>query len=244
MEYFRDYPEGRPAHGRTERKNGDRSRPASRSPRPGTDWIPASRELEERRIRQRGGPRPVPEYPYQGAVGPANRALLLVLGLLVADLLDRVGVVALARDLHLLDLVAAPEAIDHVLPLQHAPEHGVLSVQPLRRQVGDEELRAVRVGARVGHRDRAAEVTAISLGNLVLETVAGVAASVAERAAALGHEARQHSVELQAVVELLRHQLDEVGDRVRRLVLEELKLEVALRGGDRHAREIIRLLFL
>ena len=36
-------------------------------------------------------------------------------------------------------------------PEQHAPEHHMFAVEPTSHCRGDEELRAVRVGARVGH---------------------------------------------------------------------------------------------
>ena len=49
------------------------------------------------------------------------------------------------------------EAVDHVHALGHLAEDGVLAVEPRARLGGDdEELRAVRVRARVGHRQRAA----------------------------------------------------------------------------------------
>ena len=65
-----------------------------------------------------------------------------------ADGLDRF-VAAVGR--HALELV------DDVHPALHLTEHGVLAVQPRTRLGGDdEELGAVGVGARVGHRQRAA----------------------------------------------------------------------------------------
>src|SRR5207237_1056078 len=78
--------------------------------------------------------------------------------LLVADFLDRVGVVALARDLGFRNGVPRTEAVQHVLPLDHPSEDGVLAVQPFGGKVGEEELRAVGVGPGVRHGEGPPEV--------------------------------------------------------------------------------------
>src|SRR5690606_12622764 len=83
----------------------------------------------------------------------------------------------------------------------HLAEDGVRVVQPRRRADGDEELRAVRARAGVGHRQQVGPVE-LQLGvELVLELVAGAAGAGAERATALDHEALDDPVEAEAVVE-------------------------------------------
>ena len=52
------------------------------------------------------------------------------------------------------------------------PEDGVLVVEPGRGRGGDEELRAVRAGPRVGHRQRVRPVVPQRAVELVLELVA------------------------------------------------------------------------
>ena len=41
--------------------------------------------------------------------------------------------------------------LDHLLPLDHSPEHCVFPVQPWCGHGGEEELRAVGVHTRIGH---------------------------------------------------------------------------------------------
>ena len=113
----------------------------------------------------------------------------------------------------------------------------MLAVQPrrlLRRD--DEELRAVRVRSRVGHRERSAgDLVGV---DLVLERVARATRARPLRAPALDHEVVDHAVEDQAVVEALARELLEVRDRLGRVLVEELQGDVALRRlhrGDGHA---------
>eukprot|EP00331_Platyophrya_macrostoma_P012537 CAMPEP_0176432520 /NCGR_PEP_ID=MMETSP0127-20121128/15443_1 /TAXON_ID=938130 /ORGANISM="Platyophrya macrostoma, Strain WH" /LENGTH=190 /DNA_ID=CAMNT_0017814707 /DNA_START=85 /DNA_END=655 /DNA_ORIENTATION=- len=93
------------------------------------------------------------------------------------------------------------DALDHVHALQHLAEHDVLAVQPVSGSNADEELRAVRVGASVGHRQGAgAEVlAALASERLILELAAvdRLAASAVEvgEVASLAHEALDHTVE-------------------------------------------------
>src|SRR5687767_3125066 len=106
------------------------------------------------------------------------------------DALDRLvlgGTVAGAR-------LGALDRIYRVHAVGDLAEHGVLAVEP-RRGVGrdDEELRAVGVGAGVGHRERAAFDLVVV--ELVLELITGPAGPRALRAAALDHEVADHAVE-------------------------------------------------
>src|SRR5713226_9851315 len=78
----------------------------------------------------------------------------------------------------------------------------MLAGKPLRGRYGDEELRAIGVGAGVGHGQLARLVEAVwrALG-FVLELIAGAAEAGASRVAALDHEVGNHAVEDGAVVE-------------------------------------------
>src|SRR6185437_11043103 len=65
----------------------------------------------------------------------------------------------------------ALQGVDDVHPALHLAEDGVFAVQPRARLGGDdEELRAVCVGARIGHRQRATDE--LVRVDLVLERVA------------------------------------------------------------------------
>ena len=79
----------------------------------------------------------------------------------------------------------------------------MLAVEPIRLDARDEELRAVCVGAGVGHREDAG-LGVLQLEVLVLELCAvdGLAAGavVVRKVAALAHEVRDHPVEAAALV--------------------------------------------
>jgi hypothetical protein len=112
----------------------------------------------------------------------------------------------------------------------------VLTVQP-RRRLGrdDEELRAVCVRAGVRHRERAAGDAV--LVELVLELVTRPARAGAGRIASLDHEVGDHAVEDHALVEPVAGKLQEVLDRLRRVVGVELDLDRAfarLEGRGAH----------
>src|SRR3989440_9303129 len=77
----------------------------------------------------------------------------------------------------------------------------------------DEKLAAIGVGARIGHRHRPGRVLAGH--RLVVELVAGPARAVALGVAALNHEVGLDPVKLEAVVELVAGQEDEVVDGIR-----------------------------
>ena len=127
---------------------------------------------------------------------------------------------------------AASRRVHHVHPVAHLAEHRVLAVQP-RSGVGgdDEELRAVRVRAGVGHRERAANDLVVV--ELVLEGVAGAARAGAKGAAALDHEVLDHAVEGEAVVEALAGEPAEVLDRLRGVGVEQLERDRPLGGLHR-----------
>src|SRR5215211_1733649 len=111
------------------------------------------------------------------------------------------------------------DRVDCIHPVGDAAEYGVLAVEPRRLGGGnDEELRAVRVRPRVGHRERAAHD--LVLVDLVLERVPRSARPGALRAPALDHELGDRAVEDEPVVEAVAGQLAEVLDRLRRVVVE------------------------
>src|SRR3954451_2944844 len=193
-----------------------RIRPSATTTSPGTSTPSTSAA----RTPSRMGPEETDGRPdmwsrplYLSPASPAGAAVLLgdLEGLdadVVGGLVARVGRLALDRvdDLHALDDLA---------------EDRVLAVEPRRLAGRDqEELRAVGVRARVGHRQRAAHD--LVLVDLVLELVAGATGAGALRAAALDHEVADHAVEDQPVVEPVAGELLEVGDGLGRVGVEEL----------------------
>jgi hypothetical protein len=92
---------------------------------------------------------------------------------------------------------------------------------------GDEELRAVSVGAAVGHREHAGAVVGEVVVELVFELVAGAAAAGTGRVAALDHEVLDDPVELDVVVQRVAANLAALGVGPRR----GLGCRVVVRGG-------------
>lgn len=99
---------------------------------------------------------------------------------------------------------------DDVVALSHLAKDDVLAVKPLGLGGADEELGAVRVGARIGHGEGArAKVLASTTGETLIRelvTVDGLApgAVAAGEIAALAHEAWDYAMEL-AALKVQRH---------------------------------------
>src|SRR5438874_1233335 len=96
----------------------------------------------------------------------------------------------------------------------------------------DEELTAVGIGARIGHRHRAGRV--LPRHRLVLELVARSTRAIALRVAALDDEIGFDAVKLEAVIKLISGQEDEVVDGVRGELGVEAERDVAFGGLDHH----------
>src|SRR5262247_1050184 len=123
-------------------------------------------------------------------------------------------------------LVTLLDAVDELHARHDLAEHGVLAVEMRRRAVADVELAAGRVGMLAArHRHGAAHV--LLLVELRLDRVARAARAVALGAAALHDEVGHDPVEVEAVVEALLGQGDEVLDGLRRVLREELDPNLA-----------------
>lgn len=93
-----------------------------------------------------------------------------------------------------------PHPPDHPHPLLDPPKNGMLPIQPRRRREGNEELRPIRVGPRVGHaHDAGARVPQrqrrVDLVGKRVPVDGGAAATGARGVAALDHEVRDDAVE-------------------------------------------------
>src|SRR5580704_6741169 len=86
---------------------------------------------------------------------------------------------------HGLQLVALLNLVHDILARGDLAEDGVLAIQPIGSNVGDEELAAIGVRTGIGHRERAHLMAiGIALG-LILELIAGAAAAAGRRIATL-----------------------------------------------------------
>ena len=100
--------------------------------------------------------------------------------------------------------IAQADRFDHIGARDHAPEHPMFAVEVRRRPERDEELRAVRVAPRVGHREDAeAIVLQRKRAGLIVELITRTAPTSPRRITALSHEVFQHAVERGAVVKTI-----------------------------------------
>ena len=146
-------------------------------------------------------------------------------------LLDHNGLDDVAR--HIVTGLAAGDLAQHLHALDDLAEDGVLAVQPGGLLEGDEELAAVGTWSGIGHGQQTGRVEGQLGDDLVFELIARAARPSARRVACLSHKVFDDTVEGHAVVVAVTGQEDEVVDCHRRLIVEELKLDVALRGLDR-----------
>ena len=78
------------------------------------------------------------------------------------------------------------DRIDHVLAALDLSKNGVLPIEPVGDDVGDEELAAIRIGAGVCHREFASFVELVGRTlSLVFELITGTAKAGACRISAL-----------------------------------------------------------
>src|SRR5262249_52549896 len=122
----------------------------------------------------------------------------------------------------------------------HLPKDCVLAVEPGGFNMGDEELRAIGIGPSVRHaQDARAIMPQLQSGGFVGPGIPRTTAAAAFRAAALHHKWRafDDAVEIEAIVKAITGQKDEIVDRNRRFLSEQLNVEFAPAGGEmRHIR--------
>jgi hypothetical protein len=128
-------------------------------------------------------------------------------------------------------------------------EDGVLSVQPVGGDVGDEELGTVGVGACVGHGEAADFVLRFAWADFIGEFIACVAGAGALGASALDHEIGDDAMKFQSVIEAIAGEKDEVIHGLGRVLGEKIDGDLAARGiknggvffggVDRHRRRSV-----
>src|SRR5690349_10270267 len=110
------------------------------------------------------------------------------------------------------ELIALLNLVHHILAAGDLPEHGVLAIEPIGDDVGDEELAAVGIGSGVGHGEGADFMLIRIAPGLVLKFIAGSAAAGAGGIAALDHEVGDHAMKHGAVVKAFAREEDEIVD--------------------------------
>lgn len=130
--------------------------------------------------------------------------------------------------------IAGADIIDNIQALNHFTKAGVHTVEVLRilAIVADEELRAARILASVGHRKHTAIVVLARGRSFTFNRIARAACTVADGASALNYKVGNDTMECQTVIEAAFGQLHKVGDSARSLLLVELGLHIALLGRD------------
>lgn len=140
------------------------------------------------------------------------------------------------------------ELVEDFGALEQLAEDGVFAVEMGCGGKGDEELRAVCVGALVGHAHDAPGVVSQGGADLVVEELRGRVVDGRRRlglwvgcgAASLDHEAGDEAVEGAAVVEAGGAEGEEVFGRLGDRLAEELELDVAARGMQLGPRSALR----
>ena len=121
-----------------------------------------------------------------------------------------------------------------VQSFSHLAETGVVAIQMRRRfaAVNNEELGSTGVASGVRHGQHAQIVVLVVTVQFAVDGVARTAVADAVGAAALCHESGNDTVKLQAFVEAVLREFDEVGDRVWSVLFKEFHGHGAAVGGD------------
>jgi len=128
------------------------------------------------------------------------------------------------------DFVAAADGVDDILTGGDFTEDRVFAVEPVGRDVSDEELGAVGARAGIGHGEDAGFGVFEGRVEFVTELVAWAAGAGAGGVAALDHEVGDDAVEFDAVVVAALGEVEEVGAGHGRLRGEERAFDLAFVG--------------
>jgi len=136
--------------------------------------------------------------------------------------------------------VALLDGVDDVLSFEYGTEYAVLSVEPGRCDMGDEELGAVGIRTGICHRQFARPVVGeCQCARFVIEGIARAARSLSIRTSALDHEVGDDAMEDEVVIEACLCELDEVLGGLGCLFGKELDLDGALAGRNSRCRHLV-----
>ena len=137
-----------------------------------------------------------------------------------------------AVDCDVFDGVFLTDGVNDVLASSGFSKNGMFAVEVRSWAVGDEELRAIGVGASVGHGEYAGFVVATVGFAFAFKFVTWVSSAGAERAAALDHEVINDAVKGESIVVSRGGEMEEGGDGDGSIVGEGCDLNVAFVGVD------------
>mmetsp|Transcript_75896 Transcript_75896/g.158259 ORF Transcript_75896/g.158259 Transcript_75896/m.158259 type:complete len:672 (+) Transcript_75896:34-2049(+) len=127
------------------------------------------------------------------------------------------------------------DVLHDVHTLKNPTKHRVLAIEPGTRDSGDEELRPVRVRARIRHGEREGTIVLEGPVEFVLEFASPntfSASAIALWISSLDHEALDDSVEDDAVVITIVRMNSEILDCLRALLVKQLDDDVSHGGVD------------
>lgn len=140
---------------------------------------------------------------------------------------------SLFGDANRLHGVALFDRVHDVLAFDHFPKDAVTIVQVRLGFVSDEELGAVGIGSRVGHRQDTGSVVLELWMKFIFELISGTTTSAAFGTPALDHEVGDDAVEAQTVVKLLLTEILEVLHSLGSLVIKQLDTNCSAIGIKR-----------
>ena len=139
-----------------------------------------------------------------------------------------------------IDFVSLDQRLHDVLTADDATENRMLSVEMRSRDEGEEKLRTGRLrDARIGHAHIALKMmSGLGQFKLIENRVPRVPRQlVGAVAASLRHESGNHAVEIVVGVEPALHEINEIADRIRGLVFEQLQFNSTLGCFQSHSRQ-------
>ena len=137
-------------------------------------------------------------------------------------------------DDYLSHFIAGPDGIDHLQPIYHLAEAGMVAVEVsgIGPGVADKELGTTGIAACMCHGKHTAVVVLVATGKLTIDFVARSPGSGSGRVAALDYEIGNYPVENKAVVVAFFRQGHEIFYSVRGIVVVELDFHHPFFGVD------------
>ena len=126
--------------------------------------------------------------------------------------------------------VTGANGVNYLETLYYFSKNRVVAVQMFGRfpGVANEELRATRISARMGHRHHTAVVVLILASELAIDFIAGPSVTDTIRATTLNHEIRNHPMKDKTIVKSLLCKVNKVLYGIGSILLKKIDLHNAL----------------